>query len=359
VSDFLTDLRREVLDAHGRHQRQGRWHRRVRRLPRRAVPLAVAAVAAGLLIVVAIVSSLPQAPPASRLRIVAVLPAGRLPLDGALGGGSLWVADSGGGAVVRIDPAGRRVLARIPIGGDPQSIAAGAGAVWVRSADADGRTHVSRIDPETNRVVARFRAGGSSGLAVGSGAIWSINRYPSSPEDISRIDPSSHRVTAHVNFLRGDGVVADGDVVWAIDHTGTVARIDARSARVVRRWPQLAPSSAGANAENVLAADRDGVWALSASNAVIVRITGERLARRIAIDPDARPVLARAPDGLWIAAGGDLRTRNRLIRIDPKTGKTTATVDIGAHRPQALVPAGRTLCVVTADGTVLLIAAST
>ena len=143
-------------------------------------------------------------------------------------------------------------------------------------------------------IVARVRAGGDSGIAVGAGAVWSINRYPSSPEDISRIGAAGHGAVTRVPFLRGDGIAVHGDVAWAIAHTGTVAAIDARTGRVLRRYPQLAPSDAQANAENVLAVDDQGVWALSTENAQIVRIIGGRIERRIPVDRPLQPVIARA-----------------------------------------------------------------
>jgi hypothetical protein len=68
-------------------------------------------------------------------------------------------------------------------------------------------------------------------------------------------------------------------------------------------------------------------------------------------------LLARTEDGLWIVTGADVIRENRLSRIDPDTGSTTATIDIGAHRPIALVGSARALYVVAADGNVLVIRA--
>lgn len=359
MSDFLTELRREVVDAHDRHHRRGRAKRRLRRFltrtwsPRGA--LGVAAVATTLMIVVIGTRFLAEPQP-SHPGIKGILSVGGLPLDAAFSDGSLWVSDANG-QVIRVDPATRRVLARIPLGGNGGSIAAAGDRIWVRSSGPSGLTHLIEIDPGSNHLVARVRAGGDSGIAVGAGAVWSINRYPSSPEDISRIGAAGHGAVTRIPFLRGDGIAVHGDVAWAIAHTGTVAAIDARTGRVLRRYPQLAPSDAGANAENVLALDDQGVWALSTENAQIVRILGGRIERRIPLDRPPQPVIARARDGLWIALGNELSGHNRLERIDAETGRVTATVDLGTHRPTALTPADGSLCVVTADGTVIFIAA--
>ena len=48
----------------------------------------------------------------------------------AVGAGSVWVA-SGDGTVSRIDPNSGRVVATITVGGTPEDVAVGAGAVWV------------------------------------------------------------------------------------------------------------------------------------------------------------------------------------------------------------------------------------
>jgi YVTN family beta-propeller protein len=51
--------------------------------------------------------------------------------DVAVGAGGVWVANSRDGTVSRIDPESNKVIATIHIGNNPQGIAVGAGAVWV------------------------------------------------------------------------------------------------------------------------------------------------------------------------------------------------------------------------------------
>ena len=362
MSDFLTELRREVVDAHGRHRRRGRLHRRVRsshpRAWRPAALLAAVAVAAGFVsavVAVRFVAAPERAP--GRPQIVAVIPVGGTPVDAAFGAGSLWVTDFTG-AVVRVDPAGR-VLARIAVRGQPESIAAGAGSVWVRSPDASGPaggplgSHLLEIDPSTNRAVARGPLGGGSGLAVGADGVWAPHRF-TMPEGIDRIDPITGARTGRIRLPNVDGVAVAGATLWVIQHDGTVAQIDAATWRIARRWPQLAPSDSGGSSAPILP-DTGGAWVLSTVKAAILRIAGGRVVRRIPIDPSARPLLARARDGLWIASGDSLGHRNRVSRIDPDTGDVTATLDLGNQRPKALVATDDGLSVLTADGRVLLI----
>ena len=58
----------------------------------------------------------------------------------------------------------------IPVGRSPNGIAVGERSVWVAN-EFDGT--VSRIDPETNKVVATITVGHSPGsVGVGYGRVW-------------------------------------------------------------------------------------------------------------------------------------------------------------------------------------------
>jgi YVTN family beta-propeller protein len=53
------------------------------------------------------------------------------PVDVAVGAGGVWVANSRNGTVSRIDPQTNDVVATIRVGNSPQAIAVGGGAVWI------------------------------------------------------------------------------------------------------------------------------------------------------------------------------------------------------------------------------------
>jgi streptogramin lyase len=349
MSDFVTELRREVLDAHARH----RGRRPVERLAhagRALLPpgrvLAPALVALGLLLVAlrALPSSTPVAPPP---RVLGVVPVGGTPLGMAYGDGSLWIADFNGG-VVRVDPRTHRVLARIRVGGRPDSIASGPAGIWCRVEHVnDDRSDLVRVDPSTNRVTVRIAAGGgaigSPSVAVGAGAVWVLRDYPSAAS-IDRIDPRTRRVTARLSPFEGVGTIAiSGDSVWAMLGNGTLAQIDAHP-RILRRWPALAPSG------GYLAPDAGGVWAMDNHGGDILRVADGRVTRRIRVGAGALSLLARSDDGLWIVAAG-----HQVRRIDPGTGRVTGRVDLAGQSPTALAAAGRRLAVATSGGYVLLI----
>ncbi len=56
---------------------------------------------------------------------------GNLGASVAVGAGSIWVTDTHGGRVIRVDPASRLVVARIPVGPGPKDITADEQGVWV------------------------------------------------------------------------------------------------------------------------------------------------------------------------------------------------------------------------------------
>jgi len=92
------------------------------------------------------------------------------PVSLAEGFGSIWVANYLGGAVLRVDPATNRVIARIPVGGQPWGIAVTPYSVWVGN---NGDTHVARIDPTSNTVVARVEIGDRPiGIDYDGGFLW-------------------------------------------------------------------------------------------------------------------------------------------------------------------------------------------
>jgi hypothetical protein len=191
-------------------------------------------------------------------------------------------------------------------------------------------------------------------LAVGGGALW-IDRRLRSPLGLERIDAGTGAVTRRLPLRDTDGISVANGVAWAILQNGTVVRIDAASGRILRRSSELAATPATADASESIAADAAGAWILRASEGKIFRFEGARITRRLAIDSSAKQVLAATRDGLWIATGDELRGRHRVVRIDPASGKRTAVVELGAHRPQALVPVAGGLWVVGGDGTAVLI----
>ena len=83
---------------------------------------------------------------------------GGRPVDVAIGGNAVWVADSASDTVVKIDGAHHAVVRSVGgIGSNPRAVAAVGEDVWVVAAD-DGTA--SRIESDTNQVADTVRVRG-------------------------------------------------------------------------------------------------------------------------------------------------------------------------------------------------------
>jgi virginiamycin B lyase len=359
MSDFITGLRGDLVDAADRHRRSSRVGTATRRLvvlPRVWRPaLAAATVAASVFAALVVASALSPSRPAARPEIAAVVQLGGQPRDAVVADGALWVSDFSG-RVLRVDPGRRAVTARIDVDGNPEGIAAGAGALWVVSPDAyrDGRDSLlSRIDPRTGDVERNRVPGYVMGLAVGAGGVWLLDWH--NPL-LQRIDPASHGRTATVEVPRAVVAVAVGGdrTLWALGPQGTVVSIDGNSL-AVQRVPRVA-GTWGAGFENALDADAEGAWVANRQADMLLRIEAGRVVSRIPVGADPGPV-AVGDGAVWVAYGdrAALRGNYRLARIDPETDAVAATVDLGRHPPTALLVAGDDVWVIAADGTALLV----
>jgi DNA-binding beta-propeller fold protein YncE len=147
------------------------------------------------------------------------------PLRLAVGAGGLWVSSASTGAVRRIDLSSLHVGAPIPAGRGPAGVTVANGLVWV--ANSRGGT-VSKVDPSIHAVVGDPIEVGDrpGGIDAGTSAVW----VASAAEDsVIRIDlESGERVGAPIEVGSEPGAVAVGaEAVWVADNgEGAVTRIE-------------------------------------------------------------------------------------------------------------------------------------
>ena len=271
-----------------------------------AVAVAVAALAASA--PAGVERAHGKAAPASGLRIVSTIGLDSAPTDLIAASGSLW-ASLGREEIVRIDPETNRIVARIKPGG--VGLAAGFGAVWAFDILAG---EVLRIDSGTNRVTRRIRVGGlPTGIAVGHGSLWVANQLDST---VSRISPETGQTVARIQLDLGGiwpgAILATSDAVWAVAGNGNVVnRIRPETSTVDLRIPIR-----GARAITVA---RGSVWVGVADSASLVRIANGK-AVRVAV-PGRRangygPQLAGGT-ALWLAVPGSVARVGSLGRREP------------------------------------------
>jgi streptogramin lyase/predicted Ser/Thr protein kinase len=118
--------------------------------------------------------------------IDAPIPVGRGPAGVTVAHGLVWVANSRGGTVTRVDPSIHAVLGDpIEVGGRPGGVDAGTEAVWVASGDEDT---VTRLDLESGEPVGSPIGVGSEpgAVAVGATAVWVADNGEGA---VTRIEP--------------------------------------------------------------------------------------------------------------------------------------------------------------------------
>lgn len=193
-------------------------------------------------------------------------------------------------------------------------------AVWVAGTKPYS---VQRIDPMTNRIVAKVVLPGEacSGLAFGFGSLWIpvCGKKPS----LVQVDVHENAVIATLPVLAVEaegGIATSGDSVWLVtDKNGTLSRIDPLTNRV-RQTISIPPGSYNPIFSNGI------VW-----------VTGLERGVLTAVDALTGSVLDSAPVGskprFLTAGGGSIWTLNQgdgtLSRVDEKSRRVVATVQLG------------------------------
>jgi virginiamycin B lyase len=193
-------------------------------------------------------------------------------------------------------------------------------AVWVGGSKPYS---VQRIDPTTNKVVAKIRLSGEacSGLAFGFGSIW-VPVCGKSPT-LARVDVKTNEISAILPFGTAGaeaGITASSDSIWIIqDEKGTLTRIDPRS-NTVRQHIAIPSGSYNPLFSYGM------IW-----------ITGVESNLLTVVDASSGEVLTSIPVGpkprFLTSGGGSIWTLNQgdgtVSRIDTSTRKVTATIPVG------------------------------
>jgi YVTN family beta-propeller protein len=251
----------------------------------------------------------------------------RVPADAeaiAVGDRALWVASVAPGdlgtphkdAVTRIDLATGRTVATVTVGRAPLDLVATPGTVWVPNAGGGGDS-VTRIDPQTNRLVGRPVTTGASpqSLAVGGGSLWVANHDAAT---VTRIDQASGKVVADIPVPSEPHRVTYGaGAAWVGNwHDNSVSRIDPQTNRVVG-----SPIPIGSHHAGNLAVGAGSVWVTSDYR----------------VDADPEDVV--------------------VVRIDPQTNRAVETIAVGGHPIDVAATQGVVWVSVANPGRVLRIAA--
>jgi DNA-binding SARP family transcriptional activator/ABC-type branched-subunit amino acid transport system substrate-binding protein/DNA-binding beta-propeller fold protein YncE len=283
-------------------------------------------------------------------RVTAHRRAGRTPAAlAAAPDGRLWVVDGDARTVVALGASGSAEV--LATGGTPIDVAAGPGGVWVvNGRPGAGAQFVGPLpreliafDPATRTARATVplpRADGpvnnTSGarIAAGAGAVWVLTADGA----VARVEPATSAITARSRPLDAVAVAAGGAGVWVLRGDGRVVALDPRTARI--RMRARLPTSAPA----ALAVGPTAAWATSAVEGTLWRIGRDGAVGAVAVGAGAAAVAAGA-EGVWVANA----ISGALTAVDPATMRVVRTVRVTGV-PRALALAGGTVWVaVTGD----------
>jgi ABC-type transport system substrate-binding protein/DNA-binding SARP family transcriptional activator len=316
--------------------------RRPRRIGRRGL---IAAALAGATVVAALLAVLlPSGSKALRAtpnsigvldskHVRAVITGAGEPGGIAYGAGVVWVTDTAGDRLLRIDP-DRHTVDRIPVGHHPTGVAVGGGEVWVVN-QLD--RNVSEINPRALRQVGTVQVGnGASAIAFGHGSVWVANATDYS---LSRIDPDRAKVVATIPLAGVPGGVASGrEGMWvAGSSTGQLLLVDPKANRVSQ-------SIGLGNEPSGVAAGGGSVWVANGPDGTVSRYepSSGRI-RKITVG-DAPEGVAYGNGSVWVANSLD----GTVSRIDPETG-SAQLIRVG-NQPSAVAPVGANAWVTVLPG---------
>jgi hypothetical protein len=365
MSDFLSELRREVTDAHAANARRGPAWQALRTLRALLAPghvLGLATVVALLALVIVLARDAPQER-TSGPDVIATLDIGGLPVAAVFAGDSLWVIDASGQAVIRIDPREHRVLDRLPLDGPPTAVAAADGEVWVRAGRPGGdMTQLVRIDTATTATLGRIELGPGTPLATTSGAAWAEVEAAADDvpkEGLYRVDRATSE-KRRLDLTGGATLAGAQDTLWVLRTDGELVAIDPATGGPEQRFEDLLPVAGSGAGAHALAADDTGAWALGTApsgDAELVRAEAGGETARVRLPAATLPVLAADADSVWTASRNIATGTYAVHRLDPRTGRRTATVALGSHRPIALEIEHSRVWALGGDGTVTVIGA--
>ena len=339
MTDFLTELREELLDGLERYERAPRWWRPLAPRGRtligpagRRFAAAVVAATAAIAVAVQVDNRADEVergttPPVSRLE-------GFHAAGGVEADSSLWVSEWDLGRLLRIDPRTGTVRARIGVGGSPGIVIAAAGALWIHDW---GRGHVLKVDVRTNRVAKTLALGltGEAEIAFAAGAVWA---GPDERGQLVRVDPETAEVTQRVPLGGATGapnasLAGAGDTLWVVGGAGDVTQIDARTGRILgqARGPALPLETS-----RRIGADDSGLWISSPERREVVHIDARtRQPTRFPVAADPGP-LAIVDGRIWVGTLHDTGTLTRVTVLDTD-GHIDATQPV-PHPPVQIIP---------------------
>jgi YVTN family beta-propeller protein len=212
-----------------------------------------------------------------------------------------------------------------------------ANAVWVLGPPATlASGSVARIDPTTNKVVARVNVNDPTkmdpddpalaGVAVGHGQVWVTDRVHYS---VDRIDPATNKVVARIPVgIRPFGITIAGETLWTDNSyedpgavNNTIVRVDLRTLRVVATITNAQTDIGQPYLE--LRATPNALWFADWGSGTLKRLDPATNKVVASIQTGPQPTsLAVTPGVIWVSN----HTSTLIALVDPTTNSMVATI---------------------------------
>jgi streptogramin lyase len=162
------------------------------------------------------------------------------------GEGAVWVADTVGQTIYKVDPKTSLVVMRIPANFPVTTLAAGEigvgeGSVWAVTGSPSNQI-LRRYSAQTGveQATIPLPSPSARGIVFDSGSIWVAGK---GAEELYRIDPVTNQIVGTIELHSRPVTLASGEgSVWVREFDGTVQRIAGSSGRLLAT---LATDAAG------------------------------------------------------------------------------------------------------------------
>jgi ABC-type branched-subunit amino acid transport system substrate-binding protein/streptogramin lyase len=265
-------------------------------------------------------------------RPVAQVAVGSNPTALAVDGDAVWALNADDQTISRIDPKTKAQKA-FSVGTTPTDLAVGEGSVWIgngavspSSGDfAPILSSVSHVDPDTFGVLGTSKLPGRRGpgavqgdsLVVGKGAIWAINP----DRTLSRLDPQSGKVVARVPTSVVEIAAGPDGVLWGLKPPpgAALVRVSPGSNAVT------ATIRIGSEGLSDIAVGAGAVWVSDGAGFVWRIDPGHQATQRTIAVAKGVDSLAFGSGSLWAVNPFE----GTLSRIDPSTNEVSKAITIG------------------------------
>lgn len=184
------------------------------------------------------------------------------PSDVAVGFGAVWVSDSTGDRVIRVNPDTGEIVAEIAVDGGPTSLTITDDAVWVTKPRTG---EVRGIDPATNRPLPAVGTGPNPAILEAGGAGLWVADY--ADDTLSRIDTEAGAVADTVEFPTAPSRFDVGE------RTIAVVESEGRALSIVRDGDRDEVLVGRLLVAVALSADEQTVWVVDAGDRLVVRLS--------------------------------------------------------------------------------------